>query len=64
MLLRNTVIPLFCGKSSHIRGMISLEGGSFVVFYYLSGFEICPFKKGGPCLGWSGLIKWENIVQM
>jgi len=25
----------------------SLQGDNFVVFYYLSVFEICPVRKGG-----------------
>lgn len=38
-------------KVVHIRGVTSLEGGSYVVFYNFCAFEIWHYKKGG-----SGLI--------
>jgi hypothetical protein len=36
-------------KSVVIRGVVSLEGGEFIVivFYYFIASEICPDKRGG-----------------
>ena len=34
-------------KSDLIRGVVSLEGSSLVVFCYLSASEIWPDKSGG-----------------
>ena len=36
-------------KSVLIRGVVSLEGGEFIVivFYYFIASEICPDKRGG-----------------
>jgi hypothetical protein len=34
-------------KSGLIRGVVSLEGSSLVVFCYLSASEIWPDKRGG-----------------
>jgi hypothetical protein len=36
-------------KSVLIRGVVSLEGGEFIVivFYHFIASEICPDKRGG-----------------
>jgi len=39
-------------KSGLIRWVASLEGGYQLVFYYLSAFEIWPYKMGDLC--WVG----------
>ena len=38
-------------KSGVIRGVVSLEESSFVVFYYLVASEIWSDKSGGLCRG-------------
>ena len=35
------------GGNDLIRGVVSLEVDSVVVFYYLNASEICPDKRGG-----------------
>ena len=35
------------GGNDLIRGVVSFEVDSVVVFYYLSASEICPDKRGG-----------------
>ena len=36
---------LALGGSCCIRGVASIYGGNFVVFYHISGFEIWPDKR-------------------
>ena len=35
------------GGNDLIREVVSFEGDSVVVFYYLNASEICPDKRGG-----------------